>query len=59
MISEISPATPITDFTTIDILNVFQTKLTMRIYLVPSTCHIASLWFSSVPPGECQQSTLN
>jgi hypothetical protein len=31
MISEISPATPITDFTTIDILNVFQTKLTMRI----------------------------
>jgi hypothetical protein len=38
MISEISPATPTTDFTTINILNVFQTKLTMRIYLVPCTC---------------------
>jgi hypothetical protein len=37
IISEISPATPITDFTTIDIPKVFQTKL-MRIYLVPCTC---------------------
>jgi len=37
MISEISPATPITDFITMDILNVFQTKMTMRIYLVPCT----------------------
>ena len=38
IISQISPATPITEFITTDILNVFQTKRTMRIYLVPCTC---------------------
>jgi len=34
MIPEISSASPITDFTTIDMLNVFRTELTMRKYLV-------------------------
>jgi len=37
MIPEISPATPTTDFTTIDMLNVFHTELTMRKYLVQCT----------------------
>jgi len=37
MIPEIPPATPITDFTTIDMLNVFHTELTMRKYPVQCT----------------------